>query len=188
MTRPRTRRAAELTFPGLAIGLGTGVIAGGLAAVAGLPAGYAAATTLTLGIPLAVFGLGYSLLLAAGKIRLGGVAPAALYWLVCFPLARYLHEVSFDVVSGNPITLPDALLPFLAYQALLSLGYAIGFVWVHEHVFPYWWIRLRDRNPVARRYVEQYTAQAFATQARTKRTKESRPREAAAAQRPSRRP
>lgn len=187
MTASQARRLAEVALPGLAIGLSAGVIAGGLAAVAGLPAGYATVTMLTLGIPLAVFGVGYSLLLAAGKVRLGGVAPAALYWLVCFPLARYLHEVSFDMVSGNAITLPEALLPFLAYQAILSLGYAIGFVWIHEHVFPHWWIWLRDHNPVAQRYVEQYMAQA-ATQVRKKHPKGSRPREAAAAQSPSRQP
>ncbi|MPY98136.1 MAG: hypothetical protein GEU97_09070 [Actinophytocola sp.] len=64
------------------------------------------------------------------------------------------------MVSGNPITLPDALLPFLAYQAILSVGYAIGFVWFHEHVFPFWWIRVRDHNPVAERFVTQYTRQA----------------------------
>lgn len=156
------RQLAELVFPGVAIGLGAGLLAGGVAALAGLPAGYAAATTLTLGLPLGVFGMGYSLLLANGRLRLGGVAPAALYWLFFFPIARLLHEVGFDVVSGNPIALPDALLPFLAYQALISSGFAIGFIWIHEHAFPYWWVRIRDHNPVADRYVRQYAQQAVA--------------------------
>jgi hypothetical protein len=129
------------------------------------------ATALTLGIPLAVFGMGYNVLLARGKVQVGVAAPAALYWLVFFPLARLLHEVSFDIVSGNKISLPDALLPFLAFQALLSVGYAIGFVWLHEHVFPHWWIRIRDHNPVARRYVEHYKAQVATTQPKADRRK-----------------
>lgn len=168
------RQLAEVVFPGVAIGFGVGLLAGGVAALAGLPASFAAATMLTLGAPLAIFGAGYSLLLARGHIRLGGVTPAGLYWLLFFPLARFLHEVGFDVVSGNPVTLPDALLPFLAYQALLSLGYAIGFLWIHEHMFPYWWIRIRDHNPVAERYVTQYQRQA-AVMASRKQERKSRP-------------
>lgn len=169
---PATSRAqqfAELTFPGVAIGLGSGAIAGGVALLGGLSASYAVTTALTLGIPLAVFGMGFNILLARGKIRLGVAAPAAVYWLVFFPLARLVHEVSFDVFAGNDITLPDALLPFLAFQAMLSIGYAIGFVWLHEHVFPNWWIRIRNHNPVARRYVDQYMAQAATMQPRAKR-------------------
>lgn len=161
------RRGVELVVPGVAVGLLAGVVAGGAAILGGLGGGYAVVTLFTLGLPLAVFGIGYNLLLAIGKIRLGGVAPAALYWLVCFPLARLVHEVTFDVVSGQAVTLPDALFPFLAFQAILSVGYAIGFIWLHEYVFSYWWIRIRDHNPVAERYVEQYKRQAT-TMARRK--------------------
>jgi len=171
---PATSRAqqfAELTLPGVSIGLGSGVIAGGVALLGGLSASYAATTALTLGIPLAVFGMGYNILLARGKVRLGVAAPAAVYWLLFFPLARLLHEVSFDIFSGNAISLPDALLPFLAFQAMLSVGYAIGFVWLHEHVFPNWWIRIREHNPVAQRYVEQYMASAATMQPRAERRK-----------------
>ncbi|MPZ96840.1 MAG: hypothetical protein GEU96_18515 [Propionibacteriales bacterium] len=112
--------------------------------------------------------MGYNLLLAAGHVRLGGVAPAALYWLVAFPLASAMHEILFDVASGRSISLPDAVVPFLVYQAIISVGFAIGFVWLHEYVFPRWWIQVRDHNPIAARYVEQYTRQA----ARTQRDKE----------------
>jgi hypothetical protein len=164
----QARQTAELVFPGAMIGLVSGTVAGGIAAIGGLPASYVLATTLALGVPLALFGMGYDLLLAAGRIRLGGVAPAALYWLVAFPLARALHEILFDVVSGRPIGLPDAVVPFLVYQAILSVGFAIGFIWLHEYVFPRWWIRVRGHNPVAARYVEQYTAQAARTTRRKK--------------------
>ena len=160
------RQFAEVSFPGAVIGLGTGGIAGGLAAVSGLPFGYTLLTTLGLGIPLAIFGAGYDVLLASGRIRLGGVVPAALYWLPAFPLARLLHEVVLDIGSGRSILLPEALLPFLAYQAILSVGFAIGFLWTHEQLATVWWPRIRDHNPVAARYVGQYTRQAAATEHR----------------------
>lgn len=160
------RHFAEVTFPGAVIGLGTGGIAGGLAAVAGLPLGYIVLTALGLGIPLAIFGAGYNALLASGQIRLGGVVPAVLYWIPAFPLARLLHEVMLDVGSGRSILLPEALLPFLAYQAILSVGFAIGFLWMHEQLATFWWPRIRDHNPVAARYVGQYTRHAAATEHR----------------------
>jgi hypothetical protein len=158
------RHFAEITLPGAVIGLGAGVVPGGLAAVVGLPFGYTVLTALGLGIPLAIFGAGYDALLASGRIRLGGVVPAALYWLPAFPLARLLHEVVLDVGSRRSIALPEALLPFLAYQAILSIGFAIGFLWLHEQLATLWWPRIRNHNPVAARYVSQYTRQAAATQ------------------------
>ena len=167
----RVRHFAEVTLPGVAIGLFSGVIAGGVALLGGLPAAYASLTALTLGIPLAALGMGYNLLLASGRVRLGVAAPAAGYWLVFFPLARLLHEVLFDVMSGNAIILPDAVLPFLAFQALLSVGYAIGFVWIQEHLFSHWWIHIRDHNPVARRYVEHHLAEAATLDLRAERRK-----------------
>lgn len=142
------------------------MIPGGLATVAGLPLGYTVLAALGLGIPLAIFGAGYDVLLASGRIRLGGVVPAAMYWLPAFPLARLLHEVVLDVGSGTSIALPEALLPFLAYQAILSVGYAIGFLWLHEQLATLWWPQIRDHNPVAARYVSQYTRHAAATQRR----------------------
>lgn len=167
----RVQLVAELTLPGVAIGLGSGAIAGGVALLGGLPTSYATLTMLTLGLPLAALGMGYNLLVASGKVRLGVAAPAAGYWLVFFPLARLAHEVLFDVVSGTAISLPDALLPFLAFQAMLSIGYAIGFVWIQEHAFSRWWIHIRDHNPVARRYVDHYLAEAATLDSNNQRRK-----------------
>jgi len=160
------RLIAEVAFPGAAIGLGAGVVAGGVAAVAGLSPGYVALTTLGLGLPLALFGAGYDLLLASGRLRLGGVTPAVLYWLPAFPVSRLIHEMLLDVGLGREVGLPEALLPFLAYQAILSAGFAIGFLWLHEHLGPLWWPRIRDHNPVAARYVSLYTRQAAALESR----------------------
>jgi hypothetical protein len=165
MNQTQVHETVELVAPGFLIGMVAGAIGGGVAAMGGLSAGYVIATTVGLGVPLAAFGVGYSLLLAAGRIRLGGVAPAALYWLFAFPLARVVHEVLIDVLSGRAVALPDGLVKFVAYQALVSVGYAIGFIWMHEYVFGRWWVRIRDHNPVADRYVEQYTRQAARTQA-----------------------
>jgi hypothetical protein len=165
------RHLVEVTFPGAVIGFGTGMIPGGLAVVVGFPLGYTVLAVLGLGIPLAIFGAGYDALLASGRIRLGGVVPAALYWLPAFPLARLLYEVVIDIGSGRAILLREPLLSFLAYQAILSLGYAIGFLWLHEQLATLWWPRIRDHNPVAARYVSQYTRQAAATQQRKEKGK-----------------
>jgi hypothetical protein len=165
MNQTQARQTVELVAPGFLIGMIAGAIGGGVAAMGGLPAGYVIATTVGLGVPLGVFGVGYSLLLASGRVRLGGVAPTAVYWLFAFPLARVVHEVFVDVLSGRAVALPDGLVKFVAYQALVSVGFAIGFIWMHEYVFGRWWVRVRDHNPVAARYVAQYTRQASRTSA-----------------------
>ena len=165
MNQTQARNTAELVVPGLLIGIIAGAAAGGMAILAGLPAGYVVATTVGLGVPLAAFGAGYSLLLASGRIRLGGVAPAALYWLFAFPVARCVHEILVDVLSGRAVALPDGVVKFVVYQAIVSVGFAVGFIWMHEYVFGRWWVRVRDHNPVASRYVAQYTRQASRTSA-----------------------
>lgn len=165
----------EITFPGVLIGLGGGLIVGGLAASGGQPLSYAVLATLALGVPLAILGGVYDWILSKGWIRLGGVAPAALYWLPAFPLARLIHEVLMDLGSGRAVALPEALLPFLAFQAIMSLGFAIGFLWLHENAGAYWWIHIRDRNPIAAQYVASYTKQAAGMQQRKEAKKDSRP-------------
>ncbi|MGH3344789.1 MAG: hypothetical protein ACRDPK_18345 [Carbonactinosporaceae bacterium] len=171
------RLRTELLLPGIAIGLAAGMLAGGLAVLAGLPTGYVLATTVGLAVPLALGGAGYNALLAAGRVRFGGVAPAALYWVVVFPLARLVHEVSLDVLTGQPIDLPDELLPFLAFQALVSAGYGVGFIWLHEHLAPIWWVYIRHHNPKADQYVGGYLRQAENLEARktAKRARTQRP-------------
>ncbi len=168
-TPSSTRITAELVLPGIVVGLCTGLIAGGIAMVGGLPASYVVLTFLALGLPLAALGALYDMLLASGRVRLGGVAPAALYWLPAFPLARLIHEAVLDLGSGRAVSLEEGLLSFLAFQAIMSIGYAIGFLWCHEMLATVWWPRVRDHNPVAARYVGQYTQQAAAMQQSKKR-------------------
>ncbi len=158
----RLNRLFLLTLPGLAVGFLAGAVAGGLAATVGQPTGWALVSALTLGVPLALAGGGYTMLLINEKVRLGGFAPAALYWLVAFPLCRMLHEVLTALfLTGSPALPPDPL-GFLLYQALVSAGFAIGFLWLHERLAPRWWQRLAERDEVAERVFMRYLEHARA--------------------------
>jgi hypothetical protein len=119
-----------------------------------------AVAVLALGLPLAAAGAGYDLLLIRGRMGIGVFAPAAGYWLLLFPLSRLVDEVLSDALAGRPVALPEGVLPFLAYQAVLSLGFAIGFVLLHENVAPRWWLRVRAGNPVAAELIERYKKHA----------------------------
>lgn len=158
----RLNRLFLLTLPGLAVGFVAGVVAGGLAAFAGQPAGWALVSAVTLGVPLALAGGGYTLLLINERVRLGGFAPAALFWLVAFPLCRLLHEILTTLIlTGRPVLPPDPL-GFLVYQGLVSAGFAIGFLWLHERLAPRWWQRLARQDEVAERVYLRYAEHARA--------------------------
>ncbi|MFC4065874.1 hypothetical protein [Actinoplanes subglobosus] len=162
MTEPSLRHLAQLALPGAAIGAFAGPAAFGLALIAGQPAGWAAATGVALGLPLALLGGGFGLLLAAGVIAPGVFAPTALYWLAGFPLARLAHEVLAGLLLAGRPALPPDVLAFLAYQAIVSLGFAIGFSWLHERVAPGWLRRIRHGNPRAERLYQFYLRHAEA--------------------------
>jgi hypothetical protein len=156
------RRLFLLTLPGLVVGFIAGVLAGGLTAVVGQPTGAAVVAALALGVPLALMGGGYTMLLINKRVRLGGFAPAALYWLIGFPVARLLHELAVSwYVAGTP-TLPPDTLGFLAFQGIVSLGFAIGFLWLHERMAPRWWARLAAHDEVAREVYLRYAGHAQA--------------------------
>jgi hypothetical protein len=157
------RRLFLLTLPGLAVGFIAGVLAGGLTAIVGQPAGAAVVAALALGVPLALLGGGYTMLLINKRVRLGGFAPAALFWLIGFPLARLLHELAVTWYVGGTPTFPPDTLGFLAFQGILSLGFAIGFLWLHERVAPRWWARLAQRgDEVAEEVYLRYASHARA--------------------------
>ncbi len=154
-TRP-SRRWAELALPGALVGALGGGFAATLAALAGQPPTWVALTAVCLSVPLALFGAGYSLLLARGTFRPGVFAPAAVFWFVGFPLARLLHESSVhSIIIGRP-ALPESPPAFLAFQAMVSVGFAIGFVWLHERIMPKWLIRVAEHNPTARALLTHY--------------------------------
>lgn len=162
MNAAKTRHAAEVVFPGFAIGMAGGVLIGSLGMIGGVSAGQALVATLVLGVPLGLCGALYDALLSAGRMGIGTFAPAAAFWLLLFPVARFLNETLSDVVAGDPVTLSGGVAGFLAYQAILSMGYAIGFVFLHEQLAPLWWLRVRAHNPAAERLMERYLDHAAA--------------------------
>ena len=156
MERVGARSLAEVALPGFAVGLTAGVTAGGLAVIVGQPTAWAAVTALTLGLPLGLLGGGYGLLIAFGKVRVGGFAPAALYWLIGFPLSRLLQELLTGLILTGQPRIPPDVLGFLAYQGIVSAGFAIGFLWLHERLAPRWWHRVAGQNPLAARVFARY--------------------------------
>ncbi|WP_344982172.1 hypothetical protein [Streptosporangium fragile] len=156
------RQHAELALPGALIGVVAGAVAGGLTLLAGQPAGLAATSAVTLALPLGLLGGGYGILMGRGLFKPGLFAPAGLYWLAGFPLSRLLQETVTGLASFGRVTLSGGLPGFLAYQAMVSLGFAIGFVWLHERLMPPWLMRLRERNPQARELLAAYVEHAEA--------------------------
>jgi hypothetical protein len=147
------RQVAELTLPGVAIGALGGVIVGAVVAGGGASFDVALFAALTLGVPLAVAGAGYELLVAQGRIPLGVLTPVALYWAVAFTLCRVFQTALLDLYAGSEVAVPHGWLDFVVYQALVSVGFGIGYWWLHENFAPLWWLRIRDRNPVADYFV-----------------------------------
>lgn len=132
----------ELALPGFTVGFMAGTAAGLMALVVGQPIGWAVVAVATLGIPLGLFGGVHSLLLVYGKVPAGRFAPACLFWLLAFPLSRLLQEVLTRLVLTGTPGLPSDALGFLAFQAIISAGFAIGFLWLHDRLAPRWWLRM----------------------------------------------
>jgi hypothetical protein len=143
------RQVAELAVPGVAIGVLSGVILGVVVAGGGEPFHVALFAAVTLGVPLAAAGAGYEILIAKGRVPLGMLTPVALYWAVAFTLCRVFQTALLDLYAGSDVAVPHGWLDFVTYQALVSVGFGIGYWWLHENFAPLWWIRIRERNPVA---------------------------------------
>jgi hypothetical protein len=175
MTIDRTH--LEVGLPGFAVGFIAGSVAGLMAAVVGQPWNWAVVAACTLGVPLGLLGAGYSLLLAGGHVRVGGFTPACLFWLFGFPLSRLTQEVATRLVLTGEPSFPPDVLGFLAYQAFISAGFAIGFLWLHERLAPQWWRRMSEHNPVAADVYRRYAVHAQAMRsARDRRREGSRTR------------
>jgi len=169
------RELAEFAVPAYVIGAGAALIAGGLAAIAGQPSGWAVITGLALGVPIAVLGSGYATLVALQKAPVGVFAPAAAFWFVAFPVAMLVHSIVTEwLFTGSPGLPTGPLWQFLAYNALLSMGFAIGFIWSHEFLGRHWWPRIRDHNRYALVCVEEYKGLASVLQERADATARGR--------------
>ncbi|MBR8742646.1 hypothetical protein [Nocardiopsis sp. MG754419] len=149
----------EMAAPGALIGAVAGLFAMGVGMMAGLPPALTGTVALALGGPLALLGAVYCVLLARDVFPVGAVAPLALYWLVGFPLARLFDSHAVAWVMGGP-ALREPLLSFLALQAMLSFGFTIGFLWLHERIAPHWLLRIRGHNPVAEALFQRYLVHA----------------------------
>ncbi len=147
------RQIAELTLPGVVMGLIGGLIVGGLAAAGGLGLDVALFAGATFAVPLGIAGAGYELLVARGRLPLSVLTPMALYWAVAFPVVRVLHAAVLALYAGEDAAVPYGWLDFVVYQIVLSLGFAIGYWWLHENFAPRWWFHLRNRNPVANFFI-----------------------------------
>jgi hypothetical protein len=125
-----------LKIPGMVTGFVTGLLVGGLAAVAGAPTGYIIVAALGLGIPLAIFGFIYDALLDAGRIPFGRIAPTALFGILTFPIARLVQELLLTAIFGQGITLQHeaGVLSFLVFQGIMGFGYGIGFLMIHSQI------------------------------------------------------
>ncbi|GAA1636687.1 hypothetical protein AB0C27_03080 [Nonomuraea sp. NPDC048882] len=145
------RHSLELALPGASIGAVAGAIAGGLTLLAGQPTGMAALAALALAMPLGLFGGLYGMLLGHGVFRPGTFGPVGLYWMAAFPVSRLAQEVLAP--TGG---LAEGVPAFLAYQAMIALGFAIGFLWMHERLMPHWLVRRAGDNPLAKDLLGTY--------------------------------
>jgi hypothetical protein len=162
MSVTQARQLAEVSASGAVIGVLAGAVVGGMAALVGQPVGWALTGAVTLAVPLALLGAVYGALVGLGRAKPGMFAPAALVWFVGFPLARLVHETATPVLLGGSPTPPDDVVTFLAYQAMVSLGFAIGFTWLYERITPAWMLHLKEHNPYAERVYARYVAHANA--------------------------
>jgi hypothetical protein len=158
-------QVAELAAPGVVIGLLSGAIAGGISLAGGLGVDVAVISGVALGVPLAVAGAGYEILLAQGRVALSMLTPVALYWAVAFPLGRVLEAAVVDLYAGSAVAVPHGWLDYVVYQALVSVGFGIGYWWLHENFAPRWWFHIRGRNPVADHFVRAKLQYAEAAEA-----------------------
>jgi hypothetical protein len=170
-------QVAELTLPGVVIGLLSGAIAGGISLAVGLPVGVVLISAVGLGLPLALAGAGYEILLAQGRVALSMLTPVALYFAVAFPVARVIEAALVDLYAGSGVAVPHGWLDYVVYQVLVSIAFGIGYWWLHENFAPRWWFHIRGRNPVADHFVRvqlQYAGAAEAEKENRRQRQEAR--------------
>lgn len=147
-------------LPGVGIGAVTGVFSGLVTLIAGLPWQVVAINAIAFGVPMALFAGVYTVLCSRGVLPVGVFFPAALYWMVGYPVSRIVQEGSAVMyVEGAP-GLSAGVLAFFLYNALLAPGLAFGFIWLHERLVPHWLMRIRDHNREAAGLAEAYLSYA----------------------------
>lgn len=116
---------------GAMVGQLTGLLTGALSMLGGAPLGSAVLVALALGVPLALFGAGYDLLVERRRFRAGGIVEVAGYFALAFPVARLLQTL---LVSAGRAP-AEGWFSFLTFQALMGSLYGLGFLLLHIQVF-----------------------------------------------------
>jgi hypothetical protein len=171
------RQVVEMALPGVAIGLLGGAIAAGISGAGGLALDVALFAGVALGVPLALAGAGCEILLAKGRIPLSVLTPVAIYWAVAFPVSRVIDAALVEVYAGSAVAVPYGWLDYVIYQVVVSVGFGIGYWWLHENFAPRWWFHIRERNPVADHFIRvqlQYAGAAEAEKERRRQRQEAR--------------
>jgi hypothetical protein len=168
------RQVLELTLPGVAIGVLTGVISGGIVLMVGEAFHVALFAFVVLTVPLAIAGAGFEILLAQGRFPLGMLTPVVMYWAVAFTISRVIETALLDLYAGSEVAVPHGWLDFVVFQALVSVGYGIGYWWLHENFAPRWWYAIRERNPVADHMVRVKLDYAVAAEREKERRRKQR--------------
>lgn len=178
---PLTRRQMlDMTLPGVIIGVIGGVIAGVIAGMGGLSVGWSVLAGAALAVPLGIGGAACEILLARGVLAFGPITPVVLFMAPTYVLSRVIQELVVDLATGSTVGMPYGWGSFLAYQALVSVGFGIGYWWLESNFAARWWWHLRERNPVAHKFIEIQIQTAQFVQQDRERGRYRRPAGAAA--------
>lgn len=111
---------------GLAALVTGGLMAALTASAGGLAGSLPAIVALTL--PLVVAGVAYGWLMDSERLT-GGFGSGILFWTAAFPAARLVQE--FLAAAG----LPEGVLSFVVYQALVGGAFGLGFLLLHNQIW-----------------------------------------------------
>jgi hypothetical protein len=116
--------------PRVVAGVFTALVAGGLMAALTASAGGLAGSLLgivALTLTLVVAGAAYGWLVESERLS-GGFGSGILFWTAALPAARVAQEM----LVGEGV--PDGVLGFVVYQALVGGAFGLGFLLLHNQI------------------------------------------------------
>jgi hypothetical protein len=116
--------------PRVVAGVFTALVAGGLMAALTASAGGLAGSLLgivALTLTLVVAGAVYGWLVESERLS-GGFGSGILFWTAALPAARVAQEM----LVGEGV--PDGVLGFVVYQALVGGAFGLGFLLLHNQI------------------------------------------------------
>jgi hypothetical protein len=122
--------------PAVVAGAATAAVTGGLmvaltVAAGGIASSVPAIAALTAAI--VAVGVLYGWLLETQRLRMG-FGPGILFWVVAFPLARFVQEVTV-AGGGGHAGLGQGIVSFVMYQAMVGGAFGVGFVLLHNQIW-----------------------------------------------------